>query len=151
MLKIERCSRGASVLDRIERYTFPEPNSGCHIWAGPTNLVYGVMNISKKNRYVHRIAYELCKGPIPAGLVIDHICKNTLCVNPQHLEAVTQYENVMRSSSPSSISAHRSCCANGHDYTEESTYIYRGVRMCRICRAANCRNLKKRIAAAKTK
>jgi hypothetical protein len=45
----------------------------------------------------HRFAYQLLIGPIPDGLTLDHLCRNTLCVNPRHLEPVTNSENVRRS------------------------------------------------------
>lgn len=48
----------------------------------------------------HRIAFELAKGPVPDGMELDHLCKNRLCCNPQHLEAVTHRTNVIRSDSP---------------------------------------------------
>lgn len=44
----------------------------------------------------HRVVYEVLVGPIPAGLEIDHLCRNTGCVNPEHLEVVTHAENVRR-------------------------------------------------------
>lgn len=52
-------------------------------------------------RLAHRVSYELHVGPIPKGLVLDHLCKNTSCVNPTHLQPVTQRENIARGSSPS--------------------------------------------------
>jgi hypothetical protein len=47
-------------------------------------------------RTAHRVAYELCIGPIPAGLEPDHLCENKLCVRPDHLEPVTHEENIRR-------------------------------------------------------
>ncbi len=70
----------------------PEPNSGCWFWLGALSRGYG----SLKNARAHRVAYEMTIGPIPEGLVIDHLCRVTSCVNPDHLEAVTQAENVRR-------------------------------------------------------
>jgi hypothetical protein len=52
----------------------------------------------------HRFAYELLVGPIPEGLVIDHLCRNRRCVNPAHLEPVTAEENWRRGDAPSAIS-----------------------------------------------
>lgn len=57
---------------------------------------YGFIRIKGKNRKAHRVAYTLIKGHIPKGLVIDHLCQNTSCVNPKHLEAVTNKENLLR-------------------------------------------------------
>ena len=54
---------------------------------------YGQFN---KNEYAHRVSYEEFVGPIPEGLVIDHLCRNRSCINPEHLEPVTQHENLLR-------------------------------------------------------
>lgn len=58
---------------------------------------YSQISVGGKLRYLHRVAYELWVGPIPAGLYIDHLCRNTRCVNPNHLEPVTSKENKNRS------------------------------------------------------
>ena len=103
--------------------------------------------------YAHRYAYELLIGPIPAGLALDHLCHNAdrscpgksacqhrRCVNPTHLEPVTNEENLRRSA------ARVTHCPRGHPYDEQNTRIIRGARTCRICgRAA------KRQAYAKAK
>ena len=73
---------------------FTEPNTGCWIWAGDLNPGgYGKL---PRFHLLYRYAYEIAKGPIPKGLVIDHVCKIKSCINPTHLEAVTDYENVRR-------------------------------------------------------
>lgn len=79
----------------------------------------------------HRFAYELVIGPIPEGLVIDHLCSNTRCMNPRHLEAVTGLENVRRQH------ARKTHCKRGHEFTPENTYeppSRPGQRLCRACR-----------------
>ncbi|WP_033356238.1 HNH endonuclease signature motif containing protein, partial [Kitasatospora aureofaciens] len=95
---------------------------------------YGQFNLHGRTYSAHRYAYTQLVGPIPDGLVIDHLCRNPSCVNPAHLEPVTHAEN-MRRSEP----AMRTHCIHGHEFTEANTY-YRtpncdGVRQCRACNA----------------
>lgn len=112
--------------------------SGCIEWFGATNGTYGVIKLGpaqgKRQVYVHRWSYEHHNGPIPNGLTIDHLCRNVLCVNPEHLEAVTQRENIMRSTSPTALNAAKTRCVNGHPLTPENLYVSRkGHRTCRAC------------------
>ena len=91
--------------ERIYSKIQPEPNSGCWLWLGAADRKgYGFTRypIDGTNRVknVHRVVYEMERGPIPEGLSIDHICRNPSCVNPDHLEAVPQSENVRRGNSP---------------------------------------------------
>lgn len=71
---------------------------GCWFWLASTRNGYGQIGQWSKGTidYAHRVAYEMLVGPIPAGLVLDHICRNPSCVNPAHLEPVTQAENLRR-------------------------------------------------------
>lgn len=73
-------------------------SKGCWVWKGAkweeTN--YGQMRIGGKLIRAHRVSYLLFKGEIPAGTEIDHLCRNKLCVNPDHLEAVTHQVNMQR-------------------------------------------------------
>lgn len=83
----------------FDHFYIPEPNTGCWLWLGAVNEhQYGVRCLpAGKKTKAHRISYEMAKGPIPDGLVIDHLCRMKCCVNPDHLEAVTQSINVTRS------------------------------------------------------
>ncbi len=93
---------------------------------------YGAFNINGSACYAHRVAYELEVGEIPEGLVIDHICDNRKCVNPDHLRAVTQQENILRGTSPSAANAKKLNCPQcGGPY--QAT---RKGRMCRPCETA---------------
>lgn len=105
--------------------------TGC--WVGPNlNPVTGYSSISIQGDrfYCHRAMYTHAKGQIPPGLTIDHLCRNPGCVNPDHLEAVTHRENVLRSGNRAAINARREVCIQGHgfDYTSPS-----GRRHCMEC------------------
>src|SRR4051812_22635773 len=69
----------------------------CWIWTkSKTWNGYGLAAFEGKTTTAHRVLYQLIKGPIPAGLDLDHKCRNRLCVNPDHLEPVTRRENLHR-------------------------------------------------------
>ena len=113
----------------------------CYVWMGGTGQGgYGAFWIGRKatktHRKVkaHRVAYELLLGPIPEGLEIDHLCRNRVCVNPTHLEAVTHQLNVLRGQGRAAINAQRTYCTQGHPYDLINTEIYDGRRYCRACR-----------------
>lgn len=118
----------------------------CWNWVGYiTTGGYGAIKHRGKLFSAHRLSYELCSGPIPEKLEIDHLCKNKRCVKPAHLEAVTQYVNNMRSNSRAARNARRTHCVNGHLLEGDNLYIAhrasgRMERHCIPCqRAANRR------------
>jgi len=106
---------------------------GCHIWTGAKNqLGYGRITIFGKSKQAHRVIYELVKGPIPEGLVLDHKCKNPSCVNTEHLEPVSQLENVRRGLV--NQNKQKTHCKYGHKFTPKNTAIDKnGRRNCRQC------------------
>lgn len=82
---------------RVKTLYRPDPVTGCWIWQmKPGSRGYGVLQRDGLKIPAHRWVYENCKGPIPAGLDLDHLCRNKICVNPAHLEPVTQTENTRR-------------------------------------------------------
>lgn len=121
--------------------------NGCVVWTASVDRHgYGRIYFGGVNRAPHRVAYELERGPIPDGAQVDHLCKNPLCCNPDHLEAVTPRENTLRSSSLSAVNARKTHCNKGHPFDEANTYRRGGRRCCRACNRAAVAAYQKRVA-----
>ena len=111
---------------------------GCWLWTKAVRPDgYGVFGAAPgRIVYAHRFSYELHRGPIPAGMVLDHLCRVRSCVNPAHLEAVTDRVNILRGVGMTAINARRTHCPQGHPldgvtrrYTGRQTH----QRYCRRC------------------
>jgi hypothetical protein len=83
-------------LDDIFQVCTTEPNSGCHLWLGRLSSEGYAFLSHPSVGVLHRYVYELAKGPIPVGFVIDHKCRVRCCLNADHLDAVTPIENSAR-------------------------------------------------------
>lgn len=120
----------------------------CWLWRGCTQAPgYGRFRVEPATVYAHRYAYEQMVGPIPDGMVLDHLCRVPACVNPLHLEPVTQAENVRRGSKNGMQS--RTHCANGHPFDAANTIADgRSGRVCRACKNDRSRAHKARKRAA---
>ena len=120
---------------------------GCWIWTGAATKGYGQFKIAGRQLAAHRVSYEAHVGPIPDGMVLDHLCRKTLCVNPEHLEPVTNAENIRRGRVGEREKSKTHCPA-GHEYNDENTYSWKnGWRQCRICKRAAHRRWEARRAA----
>ena len=126
-----------TIAQHLEKFVIPVTESGCWLYIGNIKESgYGAFKLKGKWHYAHRASYELHKGPIPQGLQLDHLCRVTCCVNPDHLEPVTNWENTLRTKNIFAQNALKTHCSRGHVLTGDN--IYRrasGYRNCRTCRA----------------
>jgi hypothetical protein len=124
-----------------------EKTDTCWLWTGGTSSGYGrILRSGQRSMvYAHRWSYEFHVGPIPDGLVIDHLCRVRHCVNPDHLEPVTWRENIDRGLT----SATKDACINGHEFTPENTHhtpASARKRTCRTCAREHSRSYRQRRA-----
>ena len=112
--------------------------AACWPWQGARSPKgYGFFYFAGRNSRAHRASYEMLIVPIPEGLTIDHLCRNTGCVNPSHLELVTNKENVLRGVGPTAVNARKTRCPKGHPLSGDNLRLGPiGQRNCRTC----CRN-----------
>jgi len=123
----------SSVSERL-RVRIKIDAKGCWNWTGFIRKDgYGELRSRGKLYLAHRISYELFVGIIPEDLVIDHKCRNKKCVNPNHLEVVTQRENLLRGEGPTAQNAGKTHCLRGHLLFGSNSYISQGRRRCRKC------------------
>ena len=138
----------AQLSDRFLAKVQEIPEMGCWVWtAGRDKDGYGRFTIDSRSRLAHRVSYEAKFGLIPDGLVIDHLCRETSCVNPDHLRAVTNWENLMAEGSraPAKLQAERDNCERCGSAYSDLGY----QRACRKCRTARDRVYNKRRALAR--
>lgn len=129
-------------LARFMRKVQVSSETSCWTWTGTQSRGYARIGVrcscgeGQRTRLAHRLSYEHFVGPIPDGTELDHVCRNSLCVNPSHLEAVTHAVNVRRSTSPAVQRARHARvthCPRGHAYDSANTLIKNGCRHCRAC------------------
>jgi hypothetical protein len=109
----------------------------CWLWTGCLNeRGYGDFRLVDRMERAHRAVYRyLMDTNPPEELVANHLCKVRNCVNPDHIEFVTQRENVLYSYSPAGINARKTHCKRGHELAGDNLYIKpTGSRICKTCK-----------------
>lgn len=146
---IKQSQRFVNGHNRRQPVHYVVDENGCWIWRGASvGGGYGTIRRQGQTHRAHRFVYELLVGPIPEGLVIDHLCRNRACVNPKHLEPVTFKENILRGEGATARHARKSQCVHGHSFTPDNLGTNaRGFRICKQCaRERNERYRRKRKA-----
>ena len=98
---------------------------------------YGMVRVAGRTRRVHVVVYEILVGPLPGKAVLDHLCRNPPCCNPQHLDLVTHRINILRGEGLAAHQVLRTHCPRGHPYDEVNTYILPSRPTARYCKACN--------------
>jgi hypothetical protein len=123
--------------DRFWKKVDKQDGNGCWEWTGALVHGYGYFGMVKGDtRKAHRVAYEWEVGPIPEDRELDHLCLNTACIRPDHLEAVTHQVNMLRGMTFAAEQAARATCPKGHPYSSRNS---RGERECYTCKNARRR------------
>jgi len=110
-----------------------QPTGFCWNWTGAKGAGYGVIGHKGKQYRAHRVAYTLLVGVIPDGLDIDHLCRNTKCVNPDHLEPVETKVNTLRGFGAHARNARKTYCDSGHEFNDKNVRMIEGRRVCIEC------------------
>ena len=128
-------NRLQKILSRTQR------ENNCLVWQGCKRDGYGLVTVNNKSHNVHRLLYAVATNSNLNGLVVDHLCRNRACVNINHLEAVSNDENLKRG-----LRA-KTHCINGHPYSDENVRIskYTGHRYCRPCQLKSKREYQRRV------
>lgn len=135
-----RSVKSSPAAERFPLYVKAAPN-GCLEWTSKiSSNGYGWFHVARRGgknvqSLAHRYAWEQARGPIPAGMTIDHLCRNRRCVNVSHMEMVSGRINTLRGTAPTAINARKVVCIRGHELTPRPE----GGRRCEVCKLAQQR------------
>lgn len=120
--------------DRILKRVIVDSN-GCWIWQKNINPDgYGTIRVDYKQWLAHRYSYTTFGGPIPEGLVIDHLCRIRSCCNPNHMEPVEIRTNILRGEHPNVLLHNNKVCSRGHEVVGNNISVRSDGRIrCKMC------------------
>ena len=136
-LRRDNAGRFATTPDLVAAFwSKVRKGNGCWLWLGarqPNGYGRFFGFGAGKYRLAHRFSYELARGRIHRGKQIDHLCRNRLCVNPIHLEAVSCRTNLVRGKTLAASNLKKNHCPQGHLYEGNNLRLYGRKRICRTC------------------
>lgn len=137
-------------LEHVLAQSIPVTESGCWIWLGTEVNGYGQIKVNGRSTLAHRYVYEQLVGPIPPGLDMDHLCRVTQCINPNHVEPVTTQVNILRGISPAALHAKKTHCDRGHELFGENLRLgkTKNDRICKVCDRLRGRQYQQRLYEA---
>lgn len=111
-----------------------EKKESCWNWTACRVQGYGQFSIGGTRYRVHRISLALAGVAVPEELTVDHLCRNRACINPEHLEVVTNKVNALRGVGSPALNARKTHCIHGHELSGSNLHIGSdGYRECRAC------------------
>lgn len=137
-------------------FKYVHKTESCWEWTGSKcQKGYGRFVLSRRTQIkAHRFSWQVVNGEIPKGLQLDHLCRNRGCVNPAHLEPVTNLENTLRGANFIAVHSRKTHCLNGHVFDENNTRVDiqngRPRRVCRKCQRFRSEKFKNRQYVART-
>ena len=148
-MKVNSCNYPESITEKESRRFWSKVNKDgpilkeelgqCWEWtAGKSGMLYGGFQLRNKYIYSHRLSYIVTKGLISDELVLDHLCENKICVNPNHLMPVTDGENIRRGNAGINQTI-KTQCPRGHLLEGNNLVnasIKKGQRVCKSCHRA---------------
>ena len=137
--------------DRLDKHIdMTEEGQGCWTWTGRTSKNgYGRILVDGREVAAHRLVYQVFIGSVGKRTKLDHKCCNPACVNPSHMEPVSNKRNTLKGTGPTAVNARKTHCKRGHPLsgrnlaTRKTTRKGKPVqfRACRAC-AAHARGVK---------
>lgn len=137
-------------MNPFDQYVLPyleENSAGCWVWQRGKTDGYGRLYVNRVAHPAHRYTYQQLVGEVPTGLVLDHLCRLRSCCNPDHLEPITNAENVRRGAGAALAGAankRKTHCPSGHAYKDVNVLVSQGYRRCRVCALAQSAASKRR-------